>query len=326
MSESEDPTIEEEVTEEEAKRMSFTGHLGELRTRMVHTTTVIGVLFFVGLAFSGYTMTYIQSLVDVNLEVILEEELEKDPEFTEKLEAIDTEAELIPLNLHISTDELNAMQQQLGSDKQGMVKLKVHIENLRPLIHEQGKSPSEVSRKDEIFTANNGLISIAGGKLTAFRRMAQRIIDKIETTEKRFGSCKTAHIPLVGSVGLEVKGYKTLIEKLNVYTSKFQKQKNLIRLVHSYGNASFEMMDNATDDLSLIYTEIKYCVENESLEHLVDYYSRRSGKVLFASDELLETQSEILAHFSMLKGLSETQISKEKELIEQLKMDALGSS
>ena len=37
---------------------------------------------------------------------------------------------------------------------------------LRPLIHEDGKSPSELSRKDEIFVSDRGLISIAGGKLT----------------------------------------------------------------------------------------------------------------------------------------------------------------
>ena len=33
---------------------------------------------------------------------------------------------------------------------------------LRPLIHEDGKSPSELSRKDEIFISPHGLISIAG--------------------------------------------------------------------------------------------------------------------------------------------------------------------
>ncbi|MFT4576262.1 MAG: glycerol-3-phosphate dehydrogenase, partial [Polaribacter sp.] len=164
-----------------------------------------------------------------------------------------------------------------------------------------------------------------GGKLTAFRKMAQKIIDKIQATEKRFGSCKTSHIPLIGSLGFASKGYEMLTDKLPVYTLKFQEQKNLIRLVHSYGNASFEMMDKATDDLSLMYAEIAYCINNESLEHLADYYSRRSGKMLFSSNELLENQSEMLAHFVMLKDLSETQIAKEKELIEQLKTEALGN-
>jgi glycerol-3-phosphate dehydrogenase len=40
---------------------------------------------------------------------------------------------------------------------------------LRPLIHEEGKSASQLSRKDEIFESDTGLISIAGGKLTGYR-------------------------------------------------------------------------------------------------------------------------------------------------------------
>lgn len=45
---------------------------------------------------------------------------------------------------------------------------------LRPLIHEDGKSPSELSRKDEIMVSDSGLISIAGGKLTGYRLMAEK--------------------------------------------------------------------------------------------------------------------------------------------------------
>ncbi|MEY4928186.1 MAG: glycerol-3-phosphate dehydrogenase, partial [Bacteroidota bacterium] len=48
---------------------------------------------------------------------------------------------------------------------------------LRPLIHEIGKKTSELSRKDEIFYSKTGLITIAGGKLTGYRKMAQRIMD-----------------------------------------------------------------------------------------------------------------------------------------------------
>ena len=47
---------------------------------------------------------------------------------------------------------------------------------LRPLIHEEGKSASELSRKDEIFVSDTGLISIAGGKLTGYRKMAERVV------------------------------------------------------------------------------------------------------------------------------------------------------
>ncbi len=50
---------------------------------------------------------------------------------------------------------------------------------LRPLIYEEGKSAGELSRKDEIFESNSGLISIAGGKLTGYRKMAERVVDKV---------------------------------------------------------------------------------------------------------------------------------------------------
>jgi glycerol-3-phosphate dehydrogenase len=52
---------------------------------------------------------------------------------------------------------------------------------LRPLLHEEGKSPSEISRKDEIMVSDKGLISIAGGKLTTYRKMAERILMMVLT-------------------------------------------------------------------------------------------------------------------------------------------------
>jgi glycerol-3-phosphate dehydrogenase len=47
---------------------------------------------------------------------------------------------------------------------------------VRPLVHEEGKRPSEISRKDEITVGPRGMVTIAGGKLTTFRRMAERVL------------------------------------------------------------------------------------------------------------------------------------------------------
>ena len=60
-----DPVSDEEIPDEKAARMSFTGHLGELRTRMVHTTIVLGVLFFIGLGFSQEIMTALKQPVEM---------------------------------------------------------------------------------------------------------------------------------------------------------------------------------------------------------------------------------------------------------------------
>jgi glycerol-3-phosphate dehydrogenase len=47
---------------------------------------------------------------------------------------------------------------------------------LRPLIAEPGKGPSEISRKDEVWLGEGGVVHIAGGKLTGFRPMALRAL------------------------------------------------------------------------------------------------------------------------------------------------------
>ena len=50
---------------------------------------------------------------------------------------------------------------------------------LRPLIKEDKKNITEISRKDEIFISDDGIISIAGGKLTGYRKMAERVLKQI---------------------------------------------------------------------------------------------------------------------------------------------------
>ena len=47
---------------------------------------------------------------------------------------------------------------------------------LRPLIHQPGKQPREMSRRDEIWEGPSRVISIAGGKLTGYRKMAEQVL------------------------------------------------------------------------------------------------------------------------------------------------------
>ena len=92
---------------------------------------------------------------------------------------------------------------------------------LRPLIHEEGKSASELSRKDEIFESPTGLISIAGGKLTGYRKMAERVVNlviKKHFGEKTLKECKTHHLKLTDEAFKDTKAVKKftswVVEKL----------------------------------------------------------------------------------------------------------------
>ncbi|MGP0585551.1 glycerol-3-phosphate dehydrogenase/oxidase [Paenibacillus timonensis] len=74
---------------------------------------------------------------------------------------------------------------------------------VRPLIYEEGKSPSEISRKDEIWESASGLITIAGGKLTGYRKMAEMVVDRVSARLKRefgrsFAACSTRTLSISG--------------------------------------------------------------------------------------------------------------------------------
>jgi glycerol-3-phosphate dehydrogenase len=70
---------------------------------------------------------------------------------------------------------------------------------VRPLVGEDGKSASDISRRDELWTGPAGVLSIAGGKLTAYRKMAERVVDHVESAlERRHQACRTADEALIG--------------------------------------------------------------------------------------------------------------------------------
>lgn len=50
---------------------------------------------------------------------------------------------------------------------------------LRPLIAQPGKRPTEISRRDEIWIGPAGVLTIAGGKLTGYRKMAANVVERV---------------------------------------------------------------------------------------------------------------------------------------------------
>lgn len=113
---------------------------------------------------------------------------------------------------------------------------------LRPLIREEGKSPSDVSRKDEIWVSSSGLITIAGGKLTGFRRMAEKAVDAVADSLSRessqsFGPCTTSKEVLSGGDSGRSETYEELRDELiRLGVRKGLKIATATYLVKQYGS------------------------------------------------------------------------------------------
>jgi glycerol-3-phosphate dehydrogenase len=68
---------------------------------------------------------------------------------------------------------------------------------VRPLISTgDPKKSVDISRKAELYETSSGLVTITGGKLTTWRRMAKLAVDRIVEREGREAPCRTAEIPL----------------------------------------------------------------------------------------------------------------------------------
>ena len=164
---------------------------------------------------------------------------------------------------------------------------------LRPLIHEEGKSASELSRKDEIFVSDTELISIAGGKLTGYRKMAERIVDLVTKKHKRrfekeFDDIKTEEIVLSGGTfkdSSEVKSYTDAI--YNRIAEVDFSEKDAEYLVYHYGKQTdliLKKFDELTDENQqekMIKAEVWFTVNYEMACTPTDFFMRRTGRLFF---------------------------------------------
>jgi glycerol-3-phosphate dehydrogenase len=68
---------------------------------------------------------------------------------------------------------------------------------VRPLISTgDSKKSVDISRKAELYETSSGMITITGGKLTTWRRMAKMTVDRLVEREARDAPCRTHEIPL----------------------------------------------------------------------------------------------------------------------------------
>jgi glycerol-3-phosphate dehydrogenase len=68
---------------------------------------------------------------------------------------------------------------------------------VRPLISSGDTRKSvDISRKAELYETSSGLITITGGKLTTWRRMAKLAVDRLVERDGREAPCRTHEIPL----------------------------------------------------------------------------------------------------------------------------------
>ena len=142
---------------------------------------------------------------------------------------------------------------------------------IRPLVGDgSGRASKELSRKDEVWTSPSGLLSVGGGKLSAYRAMAERIVDTvIENHGFAAKSCATADVPLPGGDAVMLFSDLTGIGDIHAE-----------RLARLYGVEAPNLLGNAGGD-ELVTAEAQQAVQKEGALRLEDYWARRSSRAWF---------------------------------------------
>ncbi|MDX2003264.1 MAG: glycerol-3-phosphate dehydrogenase/oxidase [Chitinophagales bacterium] len=200
---------------------------------------------------------------------------------------------------------------------------------LRPLIHEEGKGPSELSRKDEIFYSPSGVISIAGGKLTGFRKMAERTVDVVvkqleEEQNRKFRECFTDNIVLSGG-GFDyddaIHSYINRIKIQQQFAALGISTEQVIDLVYKYGTNTTSVLDllpqtNTQDslDMRIAAAEVMYGIEHEMVTNLSDFFTRRTGMLYFERNNIEQLFPAVEEKLALMLGWTEAQRDEQEQV------------
>ncbi len=227
---------------------------------------------------------------------------------------------------------LDAIRYMFPEVRVGMKDVESTWAGVRPLIYEEGKDPSEISRRDEIWESEAGLLTIAGGKLTGYRKMAEMIVDKIskQLGDEEYGPCITKHLPLSGGdIGGADQFEAFVYAKEQIapqYGLTHEEGRRLAKLYGSNVDKVFEyahILSAVSSPLPLgLLAQVYYAVHHEMAYSPVDFLVRRTGMLYFHIDHFKLYKDDVLQVMKHLLNYSEEETASFRKQLDEIQEDA----
>jgi glycerol-3-phosphate dehydrogenase len=149
---------------------------------------------------------------------------------------------------------------------------------------------SDISRRHTLVEGNGGLLTITGGKLTTYRRMAKDVVDRIVARDDRRARCRTDEISLTGT-----RSYAELVAETTAASAALGLDAEVAAsLVKQSGEAASDVLSLVAADPALgrtlspsaphIAAEVVQAARREGATTLDDVFSRRFRLSLRAKD------------------------------------------
>lgn len=199
---------------------------------------------------------------------------------------------------------------------------------IRPLIHESGKSTRDMSRHDEVWITQPGLVTVAGGKLTTYRPMARRVLASVARDRGRElpGSDRTAEVPLSGRPDENIASFRQRIRRELMDRSVAEATIERIQFLYGseaqtlleYGAEKSEWLEPLASDVPALKGEVRLAVEHAMALTLPDILDRRLALLLFSPNGGLSSAPESVSIAGNLLGWSPDRRSAELETYHEL--------
>ena len=146
---------------------------------------------------------------------------------------------------------------------------------LRPLVksvngEKISSRTADLSRRHKVSKSKSGVITIAGGKLTTYRKMAQDTIDEALTQIQKSAKCKTKNLKLIGAT---TSTPKTNAKSAMHLAARFGTEASLI---HEMIAENPSLGEQLIAGLPYLKAEAVFAVKYEMARTLDDILSRRT--------------------------------------------------
>jgi glycerol-3-phosphate dehydrogenase len=187
---------------------------------------------------------------------------------------------------------------------------------VRPLISTADPKKSvDISRRAELYETSSGLVTITGGKLTTWRRMAKLAVDRIVEREGREAPCRTDEIPLGEPVEADALPDVPAVDE-DGRRHLARRYGHAAQLVMRLAAAAPELGRRISPDLPDIVAEAAYAAGHEQARSLADVLLRRTRLGLLDARHLVADAAEgpRLAAGAMARELGWDETRLEREL------------
>jgi glycerol-3-phosphate dehydrogenase len=164
---------------------------------------------------------------------------------------------------------------------------------LRPLLRADGRT-ADLSRRHAVLTSSTGVVTVVGGKLTTYRRMAQ---DAVDTAVRRAGlpapPCVTARLPLVGAAPRAELARLAAGSPSPRLVRRFGTDAGLVLASarEISGRSPTELVAPIAPGLSVTLAELVFGVTHEGAHDVDDLLDRRTRVGLVGADRTLAEEA-----------------------------------